>query len=356
MNCAKSIQPSFVPFVLVLALALAITLLMIAPFLIPVVMGGISAVLVYPLYRRALGRGLSPLLSAAAITLSVIILIVGPALTLVVLSVKQASVIAEWVATAQIPTLQELMREGANWGIVSALGGTPESLEQGMRSLTQAMSRFATTTLLRLASEVPHVALQMTLSVLAGFFFLMDGARAVAWIASLIPMNRSIQNRIRESFRDTAISVIWASMAAAATQAGIMLLAFGVLDIPAAFLAGGATFIFAWIPLLGSFPVWGSGILYLVLQGSLIKAAILLGIGIFTAVIDNFIRPLVLKGRSEMHPMVSLIAIFGGLEMFGIVGVFFGPILMAIMLTLLQIWPVMGKDSGLEFPAGDGPE
>ena len=139
-------------------------------------------------------------------------------------------------------------------------------------------------------------------------------------------------------------------MAAAATQAGIMLLAFGILSIPAAFLAGGATFIFAWVPLLGSFPVWGSGILYLVMQGSYIKAIVLLGIGAFTSIIDNFVRPLVLKGRSEMHPMVSLIAIFGGIEMFGVIGVFLGPILIAVLLALLKIWPVIGQESGLEFP------
>jgi len=188
------------------------------------------------------------------------------------------------------------------------------------------------------------------LAVLASFFFLKDGPRAIQWVASLIPMNAEIQSRIKRSFLDTAISVIWARLAAAGAQAVLMLLTFWILNILAVYLAGGVTFIFAWVPLMGSFPLWGLGILSLATQGFYGKATILLGVGIFTSIVDNFIRPLVLKGRSEMHPMVSLIAIFGGIEMFGLVGVFLGPILVAVVLTLLQIWPVIGRASGIEFP------
>ena len=48
-----------------------------------------------------------------------------------------------------------------------------------------------------------------------------------------------------------------------------------------------------------------------------------------------------------MHPLVSLVAIFGGIEMFGILGIFLGPILAAVLIALLQIWPAVGHRFGL---------
>jgi predicted PurR-regulated permease PerM len=338
------------PFLIVLTLSLIATVLMVAPFLVAVITGGITAVLAYPLYLRLQAREIGQKSAAFLVTLMVVLLIVGPLFTLIFLAVKQAAAMTNWSLSAHLPSVKDLLAMIADKSFVSAMGVDVGTLEEGLLSILRGLSRFATSFLLRLATEVPQFALQATLAILACFFLLLDGVRAVSWFTSLVPMNPAIQSRIKGAFRDTAISVIWASMAAAATQAGIMLLAFGILSIPAAFLAGGATFIFAWVPLLGSFPVWGSGILYLVMQGSYLKAIVLLGIGVFTSIIDNFVRPLVLKGRSEMHPMVSLIAIFGGIKMFGVIGVFLGPILIAVLLALLKIWPVIGQESGLEFP------
>ena len=350
MNHSKNIQPSFIPFAIFLVLSLALVIKMVAPFMIAVITGGISAILTYPSYRRLMSKGLGRVTAAAILTLLIVVLIIGPILTLIILGVKQGVTIANWASGTEFPSSHEIFSRLADVEIFAALGLDEPTLQESVASLMRSVGAFATKNLLRLASEVPQVGLQAILAVLACFFLLQDGSRTLQWLTSLLPINSEIQSQIKGSFRDTAISVIWASMSAAAAQAVIMLLAFWLLRIPATSLAGGATFIFAWVPLLGSFPVWGIGILYLITQGLYLKATILLCVGIFTSIIDNFVRPMVLKGRSEMHPMVSLIAIFGGIEMFGIVGVFFGPILIAVVLTLLQIWPVIGRKSGFDFP------
>ena len=76
--------------------------------------------------------------------------------------------------------------------------------------------------------------------------------------------------------------------------------------------------------------------------------------GLMTGLVDNFVRPLILQGRSKMHPLVSLVAIFGGIEMFGILGIFLGPILAAVLIALLQIWPEVGQRFGLLPGATEG--
>jgi len=117
--------------------------------------------------------------------------------------------------------------------------------------------------------------------------------------------------------------------------------------VPSAFLAAAATFILAWIPLVGCSPVWLAGAIYLYAQDALLKAILLVVCGLMAGLVDNFVRPLILQGRSKMHPLVSLVAIFGGMEMFGIIGIFLGPILAAVLIALLQIWPEIGQRFGL---------
>jgi predicted PurR-regulated permease PerM len=164
-------------------------------------------------------------------------------------------------------------------------------------------------------------------------------------------MDPDVRIQVLESFKNTAISVIWATLAAATAQSAVILVSFLILGVPAAFLAAGATFIFAWIPLVGSTPVWVAAVLYLFFEGMTWKAILMVVFGLITGLVDNFVRPMVLKGRSNMHPLVSLVAIFGGIGMFGIMGVFVGPILAAVLISLLQIWPEVGDRFGLLPPS-----
>src|SRR4029453_3595039 len=137
-----------------------------------------------------------------------------------------------------------------------------------------------------------------------------------------LPLAADVRVQVVQSFQDTAISVIWATLAASAAQSAVILLSYLTLGVPAAFLAAGATFLLAWIPLVGSSPVWLTGAIYLYAQDTILKALLLVAGALMAGLGDNFVRPpLVLKGRSKPHPLVSLVAIFGGIEMFGILGI-----------------------------------
>lgn len=325
---------------------------MILPYLTALLMGAVMSVLTKPLYRRLVTRKLSPKLAATLITVGIIVVVIGPILSFVTQAVKQAVVLGKWVAESDTfsITFHGLLDQVAAWGPVGLVIDDAKELELAIRELFQHSSATATTMLVDLAKGVPNAVLQLFLAALACFFFLIDGRRFFQWVANKTPIDPEIRVKLSGSFRDTAISVVWASMAAAATQATIMLVAFFALRVPAAALAAGATFIFAWIPLLGSGPVWLSGALYLFINGMHGKAVVMVVIGIFTGLVDNFVRPIVLRGRGEMHPLVSLVAIFGGIQMFGLFGVFFGPILAAIVITLLTVWPMVGRRGGLPLP------
>jgi predicted PurR-regulated permease PerM len=159
------------------------------------------------------------------------------------------------------------------------------------------------------------------------------------------------------SFRGATTAVVLASVAAAGTQASILLLGFWILGVPAALLGAGSAFVLAWIPTVGTLPVWAGAAVWLYLEGSTPKAVAMVVIGLVVGLVDNVVRPLVLRGRQEMHPMISLIAILGGLALMGIPGLFLGPLFASMTIAVLEIWPAVAAwcgipvtDAGVDVP------
>lgn len=196
-------------------------------------------------------------------------------------------------------------------------------------------------------SGIPSVILQLVLAAISCFVFLLDGESFSRWMANKIPLEIEVRKKLAQSFRDTAVSTIWATLAAGAAQSMVMFIAFLVLSVPASFLGSGLTFVFAWIPMVGCSPVWGVAAIYLFSEGMVGKAIAMILFGLGAGIVDNIVRPIILKGRSKMHPMISLISIFGGIGLFGIVGVFMGPVLASLMIALLGLWAEIGNRYGL---------
>jgi len=329
-----------------LGLILSLTIWLIQPYLMALMTGAFMALLAQPAYRL-LRRYMSPKFAAGVATLGLILLVVLPLGLFTLLVVRQAIMISGSISQLHLSSMDQVLDRLSQWWPLSLVVESPEDLKQMITQLLNQWGGAATKLMVELAKGIPDNLMQMALAALACFFIVMDGGRLVSWIGSLIPLAPKIREKLAASFKNTAISVVWASMAAAGAQALLMGIAYLVTGVPAAALAAAATFIFAWIPLLGSVPVWISGLIYLYAQGNITALVILIVFGAITGVLDNVVRPWVLRGRGEMHPLVSLVAIFGGLKMFGIMGVFFGPIMVASLLTLLQVWPTVAKEEGI---------
>ncbi|MBC7692179.1 MAG: AI-2E family transporter [Methylotenera sp.] len=340
-------RTTLVTFLVLLGVAFVITTRMVLPYLLAVVTGGILAMLSYTLFKKLEHRTHRPKLSATVVTLGILLLVIIPLGLFLTVAVRQAIALGQTLASNENLSFQSLVDRVGQWGPVQTLIGSPENFDKQARAGIQTAGKLLSAGLVGIAANLPALFLQLALGFLSCFFLLLDGKRFLSWTRDRLPLDSEVRSRVATTFSSTAVSTIWATLAAAAAQAVLMFASFLILDVPVAFLAAGATFIFAWIPILGSAPVWIAGAMYLYIQGAMSKVVIMAILGIITGVVDNFVRPMVLKGKSEMHPLVSLVAIFGGLGMFGILGIFMGPILAAVLITLLEVWPHVGQRYGL---------
>jgi predicted PurR-regulated permease PerM len=342
-------QPRIELFVFlgVLAIFLGLSVALVMPYVLAILMGVMLTVLARSPFSYLRKKGVGPRLSAAIVVVGILLLLIGPLSAFLTVAIRQAITLGQWLSEKDMFSIDTLVRRIVKIGPMDELFGGAEVLEKQIRSSIQNTGRFLTNAVLSGAGRLPDLVLQLFLALITCFFLLLDGRRFVHWLADKVPLEPDVQEKLSQSFSDTSASVVWATLAAAATQALLMFIAFWSIGVPGAFLAASATFIFAWIPIVGSTPVWIAGVIYLYTQGAFIRMFFMLAAGLFTSVADNFVRPIVLKGRSNIHPLVSLIAIFGGIQLFGILGVFVGPIIAGILTSLLQIWPVIGRRFGI---------
>lgn len=345
---------SLYAFVALLLFFLGFNLTMISPYLLVILMGTILALMTHPLYFYLREHHFKRQVSAGLVTLIIILLVLGPLIGFFSIALNQGITLAQELAQSDFQNLNAMVVDRiSHWEPVRFFLQDPAVVKKQIQSGIQSFGSATASAILTFAGDVPEILLKLALTLITCYFLLVDGKRFLDWLSLRLPLDIDVRLRLFRSFKETAVSVIWANLAAATAQSVLMIVGFLLLGIPGASIAGVATFIFSWIPILGSVPVALVGTIYLYTQDSIGKMIAMLALAVFIGIIDNIIRPVVLKGRQSMHPLVSLVAIFGGISMFGVLGVFFGPILASILIVLLQIWPVIGQRFGLTF---DGAE
>jgi predicted PurR-regulated permease PerM len=148
------------------------------------------------------------------------------------------------------------------------------------------------------------------------------------------------------SFQSATRAVVLASVAAAGTQAAVIWVGFTALRVPFALLGAGLTCLLGWVPGAPTL-VWAAAAIYLYTEGSIARAVTMVVIGLVVGVVDNIVRPLVLSGQEAIHPMVSLVAVLGGIAFFGVPGVFIGPLVACMAIAVLEIWPAVASYCGI---------
>jgi len=322
-----------------LAVFLGIFIAMIWPYLFALFMGMLLAILSRPLHDALVKRGLGQRTAAGLTLLVILVAIIAPVTAFAVTAIKQAIALAAYLAdergadfirqaVAAVTALQPVQ-----WVIANPVDLQAKGLEFA-QSAGAALSRV----ILVQAAALPELALKVLLSLLAWFFLMFEGEGFMKWLTGKVRMDAGLKGRLTSAFRATAASTVWATSAAAAAQALVVMLGFLLLGVPGVFLAGGATFIFSWIPILGSMPVCLAAAVYLYFQGSMVKLVLMGVVAVVAGLMDNVIRPIVMKGHADMHPLLALVSIFAGIRMFGILGVIFGPIIAAMLVALLNSW------------------
>ncbi len=168
------------------------------------------------------------------------------------------------------------------------------------------------------------------------FFFLRDGDTMARRTVSLIPMEPAKKGRLLRHIGDVTRAVVFGTLVTALVQGALVGVAFAITGMPSPVVFGSLAFIASFIPFIGTSLVVVPAIIYLLAQGVVWKViffAVWSIIVVGTA--DNFLRPALVSGRAEIGTLTAFFGVIGGISAFGIVGLFVGPVVLALVLALL---------------------
>ena len=175
--------------------------------------------------------------------------------------------------------------------------------------------------------------------IISLYFFLRDGPAMIESFKGLSPLEDSHEEELVVEFGNVSRAVIVATLLSALAQGVLGGIGYYFAGLDSIFLLTLLTGCLAMVPFVGAAAVWIPCSLYLFFVDGNVAAAI--GLAIYGAAVismaDNFIKPMVLHGTSNLHPLLALLSVLGGVTALGPIGILIGPMIVTFLQTLLKI-------------------
>ncbi|HYM00439.1 MAG TPA: AI-2E family transporter [Blastocatellia bacterium] len=170
------------------------------------------------------------------------------------------------------------------------------------------------------------------------FFVFRDGLSLKERLGSVLPLTHEQVERLFRTISETLIAEMYGVLAVAIAQGLLMGLGFWALGLPSPVLWGTVTAVVSLVPVGGTAFVWIPGAIILIASGHWIKGLVLLGWGAgFVSLLAAITQPLIIGRRVKLHPLEIFLGLLGGIEAFGLIGLFAGPIIISLTLALFDI-------------------
>ena len=208
--------------------------------------------------------------------------------------------------------------------------------------LREAANRFVSTALggfSQILGVLTEVGIGISVMVFVLFYLLKDGKKFTAYIKDLMPLPDNIVDDLYSKTYNTTWAVIKGHVLVALVQGGVAGLGLWIAGVPNVVFWTFVMTMLAFIPLIGSFLIWGPAGIYLIGLGNIGAGIFLLLYGIIVVnLTDNFLRPFVVDESADLHPAVILIGVIGGVFVFGATGLFLGPVAFGTLKSVLEVF------------------
>lgn len=308
-----------------------LTFLVLKPILLSIIMGIILAVVFLPVYKYSLTYTKNKNLNAALICLILILLIFLPIIFLTPIIIEQSFEV--YVASQQIDLTNVLVNifPTVSEDFSAEIGSVLNTfLSKSANSFVNSFSD--------LILNLPTFLLQLFIVFSTFFFVLRDMEGLTKYVRSLLPFSEQIENKLFKSSKDITLSVIYGQIFIGALQGLIVGIGFFIFNVPNFLFVTLLAILAGVFPIIGTTIVWLPVMIFLFIAGNNFQAIGVASFGIVASLIDNIIRPILVSKRARMHPLLILIGMIGGLFLFGVLGFILGPLVIAYVLIILEIY------------------
>jgi len=334
----KKVQASF--FLSVFGLVGILTVIIFLPYIYPVIFSFILAVVFYPLYKSLLKlkffkrfKGIASVL----IVLLVLVIVLLPLISLGLILVKEAtglytSLVEQEFSYKLVQKIDvfvvNIMPQFANYDLTASFD---DFAKEGLNFIIKNLGA--------IFSNIIAVALGFFIMLFSLYYVLKDAHKIKKQVILISPLSDKYDKRIIKKLMLAVNSVMKGTLLVALIQGVLAGLGFWIFGVPNPVLLGALTVIASLIPAVGTAAIMIPGVIYLGLLGSYLPAlGLLIWAALLVGMIDNVLRPKLIEKDIDIHPLLILLSALGGIVVFGASGFILGPIVIALLYSLLDIY------------------
>ncbi|MCI0424022.1 MAG: AI-2E family transporter [Acidobacteria bacterium] len=322
-------------FVLTICTAFLGAFLLVFPFIQYLVFGLLLTYILHPLKRRVQLHIRNRILVALLMILLILVAVILPTVYLATKLVREIRATVSMVTES--PNRDAYLEKVEGW--IQRVTGEPADLHVYKNQLIAQVRGLLVRAAPDFLGSISEWLLGFFVMLFVMFYSLQSGRGSFERVRALIPLAPNLKDKLIEEIKSVTWAVVYGQVMTALIQGALGGLGFLVFGVPNAILWGSIMILLSFLPLIGTPVIWAPAAIFLILSGATARGiGLLLWGGILVMNVDNVLKPRLISGQSNIHPVVVLLGVLGGLKLFGFIGLVAGPLTLALLIALIRFY------------------
>ena len=328
--------------VAVVVVSFALAAWVAAPLWVAVLLGVVMATSTHQIFVRlvrAFGERRAPWIAAVLTFMSGLFVAVTGALILFTLTNELMKLVDHVSRQEQGGSLAGLVGERGSRAIAE-LGVDTERLYPWARKELEAAASYAATLAAVVVRTTSYGLLGLVVSLTTMYYVLLEGPKVARRIERIAPLEPRHTRALLREAREVGRTAFIGTIATAVVQGLLAGIGYAALGVPHPVTWAVVTALASFVPVIGTAIVWVPVSGYILMDGHPVRALLLViyGVVIITSLADYVIRPRIVGSHGHSHPLLTLIALLGGIEVFGLAGLIVAPIVMSVFVAAFRLY------------------
>ncbi len=348
--------PAYFLFAAIIWLALRL-LDVIGPFLDVLIFSVIVATITFPIYAKfEVWLNGKKRLASALTCLLVVFVIVIPLLLFVLILIGQAmelyNTVNIYLQNVDYNEILKWQKGNFFYDISGSYSGQLAALvQQNMESLRTALtesakfvSTFAAKQSAKLLTDLGVSIFNLLLMFFTLYFIYKDGRYLLRKILLVSPIPLRHEKLLVQKFSEISKATIFGTFLTAVAQGMVAWIGFSIAGVPSAFFWGTAVSLFSLVPTVGTSIIWLPMGIIMLISGNIWGLFVLVWGFTLISTVDNVLRVIFIGATAKINPLITFVTVFGGILLFGLIGIVYGPMIFVLLMTLLHVYEVEYAD------------
>ena len=314
-----------------------------SPFFAAIAWSIVISIIFYPVFAFISRRVRIKTIAAAITIILILIVLIGPTTYLTLMLIDEVQIVASRINDSNLGSLKEVVQKLNSSPLIEkmrAYTGAGDLVSE--TAILESVKNMGKSLLQEFSLRIPNIlaaVIDFIFVVFTTFFLLKDGPGFLSKAKDYMPFNEAQKERLAGQIKDMIVSTVYGGVVVAIIQGILGGIAYAFIGIEAPVMWGMAMSVMSFVPLLGTFAIWGPTSIYLIIEHSYTQGIGLFLFGVFViSMVDNILKPLIIGSRTKMPTIIILFSVLGGIKLFGVIGLIMGPLITAVFISVFEIF------------------